>query len=156
MEIPEVVWIAGGLASFVVVVVGMFFFLRSRRMNLTRSESPDQKPEWMRTTPPPETIAATRADGEGITVYDYDADESVAAPFAEQIEDILRARLSAHPALAAMDVDLGTTPEGGLEIWVDGERYAEVDLLPDERLRQIIHQVIEEWDAGEWEQTQGA
>lgn len=103
----------------------------------------------MRGTLPPETVAATQADGEGITLYDYDVGERVAAPFAEQIEDILRARLSADPALAAIDVDLGTAPDGGLEIWVDGVCYTDVNLLPDERLRQTFLQVVKEWDAAE-------
>ena len=105
-----------------------------------------QKPEWMRTTPPPETVAATRVDGERVALYDYDPGEKIAAPFAEQIEDILRAHLSADPALAAMDVDLGTAPDGGLEIWVDGECYTDVSLLPDERLRQAFRQAIERWE----------
>lgn len=76
----------------------------------------------------------------------HDPGERVAAPFAEQIEDILRAILSADPALAALDVDLGTAPDGGLEIWVNGERHTDIDLIPDERLRQTIRQAIEKWE----------
>jgi hypothetical protein len=102
----------------------------------------------MGTTPPPETTAAPQADDEGIALYDHDEGEKVAAPFAEQIEDILRACLSADPALAAMDVDLGTAPGGGLEIWVDGELYTDVSLLSDGRLRQVFRQAVEEWNAG--------
>jgi hypothetical protein len=150
MEIPQEVWIVGGVAVLAVVVTYVLFALRSRRINLTRPKSPDQKPEWMRTTPPPETIAATQADNEGITLYDYDPGEKVAASFAEQIEDVLRAALRADPALAAMDVDLGTAPGGGLEIWVNGERYTDIDLLPDGRLRQAVRQAVERW-----EQAQG-
>ena len=48
-------------------------------------------------------------------------------------------------------VDLGTSPNGGLEIWVDGVRYTDVSLITDERLRQVFRQAVEEWDAGEWE-----
>ena len=149
MEIPEAVWIAGIVALLVVVGVYVWFVWRTRQVNLVRSKSPGQKPEWMRTTPPPETIAATQADGEGIVLYDYDAGERVSAPFAEQVEDIIHARLSADPALAAMEVDLGTAPDGGLEIWVDGVRYTDANLLPDERLRQVFRQAVEEWNAGE-------
>jgi hypothetical protein len=146
MEIPQAVWIVGGLAVIAVVVTYVLFVLRSRRINLTRPESPDQKPEWMRTTPPLETVAATRADDEGITLYDYDPGEKVAASFAEQIEDVLRASLNADPALAAMDVDLGTGPGGGLEIWVNGECYTAIDLLPDGRLREAIRRAIARWE----------
>ncbi len=149
MENLDMVWVIGGVAVMVVIGVCVLLVLGARRANLTRSQSPGQKPEWMRSTPPPETVAATQADGEGVALYDYDAGERLAAPFAEQIEDIIRARLDADPALAAMDVDLGTAPDGGLEVWVDGECYSDVNLLPDERLRRIFRQAVEEWDAGE-------
>ena len=135
MEVPEIVWIAGGVAVLAVVVMYVFSLLRMRKANLTRPESPDRKPEWMGTTPPLEAVTATQAD-----------DERLASPFAEQIEDIVRARLSADSALAAMDVDLGTAPDGGLEIWVDGARYTDISALPDERLRQVFRQAVEEWD----------
>jgi len=133
------------VAAFAVVVVGVMFFLRAREIDLTRPKTPGQKPEWMGTTPPPETVAATQADGEGITLYDHGPGEHVAAPFAEQSKDVLRALLNADPALAAPNVDLGTTPDEGLELWVNGERYIKVDLIPDERLRQTIRQAVERW-----------
>lgn len=63
-------------------------------------------------------------------------------PFAEQVEDVLRARLQSDPALPALNVDLGTAPDGGLEIWVNGERYTDINLLPDERLRRVFQEVI--------------
>ncbi len=146
MGVPVIVWILGGAGVLIIAAIVGWLVLQSRRVNLTGSESPDQKPEWMRTTPPPETRAATQADGQGVAVYDYDAGEHVAAPFAEQIEDIARAFMNADPALAAMDVDLGTTPEGGLEIWVNGERYTDLSQLPSERLRQVFQQAIERWE----------
>ncbi|RLC93419.1 MAG: hypothetical protein DRI77_11960 [Chloroflexi bacterium] len=146
MEIPKVVWIAGGVAVCTAIVVGVWFFLNAQKINLTRSKSLGQKPEWMGTMPPPETVAATQANGEGITLYDHDSGEHVAATFVEQIEDILHTQLGADPALAAMNVDLGTAPDGGLEIWVNGERYTEVNLIPDERLRQAIRQAVKKWE----------
>lgn len=145
MSIPVSVWIAGGVAILIVAAVVVGFAVLGRRVNLTRSGAPDQKPEWMRTTPPPETIAATQTDGEGTALYDYDLGEKVAAPFAEQIEDVVRARLQSDPALAALDIDLGTAPDGRLEIWVNGERYTDINLLPDERLRRIFQEAIEKW-----------
>jgi len=145
MDIPVSVWVAGGIAVLIVAAAIVGFIVLGRRVNLTRSGAPDQKPEWMRTTPPPETIAATQADGEGIGLYDYDLGERVAAPFAEQIEDVVRARLQSDPALAALDIDMGTAPDGGLEIWVNGERYTDINLLPDERLRRIFQEAIEKW-----------
>ncbi|MDY7077009.1 MAG: hypothetical protein SXV54_08810 [Chloroflexota bacterium] len=146
MDIPGIVWVVGGVATLAVGAICILLVLRSRRVNLTRAESPDQKPEWVRTTPPLETVAATRADGEGFTLYDHDPGEQVAAPFAEQIEDILSAYLSTDPTLATVDIDVGTAPDGGLEVWVDGKRYTDINRLPSERLRQIFRQAIERWE----------
>lgn len=145
MDTPIEVWVLGAVALAVVVAVMIALFWRARRFNLTRTESPDEKPQWMRTTPPAESVAASRADGEGIALYDFDPGEKIAAPFAEQIEDVLRALMDADPSLAAMDVDLGTSSDGGLEIWVEGQCYTDINLIPNERLRRVIHQAIEKW-----------
>ncbi|MCS7178515.1 MAG: hypothetical protein RML46_00395 [Anaerolineae bacterium] len=146
-DIPVTIWIVGGIAILIIAVAIIRLILAARRINLTSPESPDQQSEWMRTTPPPETMAATQADGEGITLYDHDAGEKLAAPFAEQIEDILRARLEADPYLRSLQVDLGTGPDGGLEIWVNGVRYTDIHQLPDDRLRQAFQEAIADWQA---------
>ncbi len=145
----QIIWIACGVAVLAAAIIYLFFLSRTRKVNLNQPPEPGQKPEWMRTTPPPETVAATRADGEGITLYDYDPGERLAAPFAEQIEDIIHARIKADPALAGTDVDLGTAPDGGLEIWVDGQLYTEIALIPNERLRQTIQGAVEKWNQSE-------
>ena len=69
---------------------------------------------------------ATRAENEGVTLFNYDEGEKIAAPFAEQIEDILRANWTADP-FNKFDIDLGTSDDGSLEIWVNGTKYASVD-----------------------------
>ncbi len=131
-----------GIASVVAVVVILALLMwRSRQVNLTDAP-PNEKPERMRSTPPPETVAVTRTDREGITLYDYDRGEQLAAPFAEQIEDILRSQLSADPELCFYDVDFGTAPDGGLEIHVGGECYTDIEQIPDERLRAAIKRAI--------------
>lgn len=137
---------SGIILTVVVVTIIMlaiwFLLLRSaRRVNLTRASN-DQKPEWMRTTPPPETIAATKADGEGVTLYDYDEGESVAAPFAEQIEDVLRSQMSADPYLNSLDVDFGTDSNGALEIKVGDKVYKTIAEISDLRLREAITQAV--------------
>ncbi|MGB8984237.1 MAG: hypothetical protein WCC12_20395, partial [Anaerolineales bacterium] len=79
-----------GLILIVVIVIIVMLiawglvYRKSRQVNLTKTPA-GQKPEWMHTTPPAETTAATEADGEGVTLYDYDKGESIAAPFAEQV-----------------------------------------------------------------------
>ena len=125
----------------IMLVVWLLLLRSSRRVNLTRTPE-GQKPEWMHTTPPPETMTATQAEGEGITLYNYDKGENLAAPFAEQIEDILKVQLSADPHLRSYDVDLGTGPDGGLEIRVDDKRYTSIAQVPDLRLREAITQAV--------------
>jgi hypothetical protein len=144
--IPGVALVAGVICIVVIIAALVLYFARSRTVNLTRTASPDEKPVWMRTTPPLETIEATQVDGEGITVFDHDPGEVVAAPFAEQIEDILNAKLRADPALSSMVVDLGTGPEGELEIIVNDETYTDIEQIPNERLRQALREAVEAWN----------
>jgi len=99
----------------------------------------------MRSTPPKETTDATRADDEGVTLFDQDAGERIAAPFAEQIEDILRAKLESDP-FNKFEIDLGTSKDGLLEIWVNGKMYASMDEIPDAGLKQAFHEAVEKWE----------
>lgn len=147
MDISGIVWIALLASVFVIALFFIGFSMRASRVNLTQTDNLDEKPRWMATTPPQETLAATRADGEGISVYDYDPGERLAAPFAEQIEDIVHAKLQAENMLTDYEVDLGTAPDGGLEIWVNGELYTNVAALPSTRLREIFQESLEKWNA---------
>ena len=146
MDVPLEIWIVGGVGVLGVVVICVGFILQRRRVDLTGSESPEEKPQWMHEMPPPETAAATQADGEGVTLYDHDPGEQLASTFVEQIEDIVRARMSKDPALALLEVDFGTAPDGGLEFWVDGERYTDIDQIPNVQLREVIRQAVESWE----------
>lgn len=147
--IPPIVWIAGCASLSVIVLVYAIFVLQRRRVDLTSAKSPGQKPEWMKTTPPPETVTAIRADGEGLGLYDHDPGEVHAAAFVEQIEDIVHARLREDSAFSGIEVDFGTAPTGELEILVDGEGYTDVNDIPDERVREVIRQAVESWGQGE-------
>jgi hypothetical protein len=135
-------------AVVVLVIVALLLpvFQKARKVNLT--EVTDEKPEWMQSTPPAETVAATKAEGEGVNLYNQDAGEKLAAPFAEQIEDIVRSKVEADAFLRQYKIDLGTAADGGLEIWVNGEMYPDVNSLPDERLRQVFQEAIQQWDKG--------
>jgi hypothetical protein len=147
-KIPFVVWIAGGVSVVVIAVIYVVFVLQRRHVELTHSKSPGQKPEWMKTTPPTETLAATQAGGEGIGLYGHEPGEGLAAAFVEQIEGITRARLSEDPVLVGVKVGFETAPNGELRIWADGESYTDVDDIPNERLREIIRQAVESWEQG--------
>ena len=134
-----------GVIVVVMVLLIVPVFIKSRKVNLTGKT--DEKPEWMRSTPPAETMKATRAENEGVTLYNQDADEKVAAPFAEQIEDILRAKLDSNP-FNKFKIDLGTSEDGSLEIWVNGTKYSSVNDLPDEELKQAFLEAVKKWEEG--------
>ncbi|HEX2993671.1 MAG TPA: hypothetical protein VHP14_02540 [Anaerolineales bacterium] len=131
----------------VMLVIWLLLLRSSRRVNLTRTPE-GQKPEWMRSTPPAETTAATQAEGEGITLYNYDQGEKVAASFAEQIEDILRSQMGADPYLQSLKVDFGTGTDGGLEIIVGDKVYKAVEQITDVRLREAITKAVATYNQG--------
>ncbi|MDK1081731.1 MAG: hypothetical protein QGD88_09665 [Anaerolineae bacterium] len=139
--------IIGGIVILFAIYLIYTVFSKARKVNLTGSTG--EKPEWMRTTPPPETLAATKADGEGVTLYDHDPGEKIAAPFAEQIEDIVRVKLKSDSYLKKFEIDLGTSSGGGLEIWVNGEMFEDVKSLPDKRLQAAFKDAIKQWDKGQ-------
>ncbi|MBL8063727.1 MAG: hypothetical protein JNK32_11940 [Anaerolineales bacterium] len=137
--------VAGGLLVLIGVGLLALVFLKSNQVNLT--EKTDDKPEWMHAMPPEETVKATLADNEGVTLYDHDEGEKLAAPFAEQIEDVLRAKAAEDQYLKSFDIDFATAPDGSLEIWVNGTRYEGMANLPDERLKDTLLQVVKEWNS---------
>lgn len=127
------------------VVLLAFMFLKSNQVNLTGKT--DEKPEWMNSNPPAETIAATKAEGEGFTLFNQDEGEKIASPFAEQIEDMLRAKLEAHPTLKDLKVDIGTGADYGFEFWVNEKRYTSVDELPNEELKALFRETVKDWES---------
>lgn len=132
--------IAAAIALLVVIVLLIPVFQHSNKTELTQPS--DAKPEWMRDLPPAETVARTLADGEGVTVFDHEHGERIASPFAEQIEDIVRAQAQADPELAEMKIDFGTGKDQTLEIWVNEKRYSSIGALPDERLKKIMREAV--------------
>ncbi len=139
------IMVLGGIVILITVGVVALMFMRSNEINLTGKT--ENKPEWMQSNPPAETMAATKAEGEGVTIYNHDEGEKLASPFTEQIEDILRATLEADPRLKNLKVDLGTSENGELEIWVDGKKYASVDDLPNEGLKTAFREAVKSWES---------
>lgn len=137
--------VAGALMILISLGLLAMVFMKSNQVNLTGKT--EDKPEWMQSTPPAETIAATKEDGEGVTLFDHDEGEKLAAPFAEQIEDVLRAKTANDPYLKSFDIDFGTAPDGGLEIWVNDVKYDGVANLPDEKLKETLLQAVKEWNS---------
>jgi hypothetical protein len=133
-----------GVALIVVIVLFAVMFRESNRVNLTGNT--EDKPSWMRETPPAETLGALLREGKKVTVFDYDEGEKLAAPFTEQIEDIFRAKIEADPDLDHYQVDLGSAPDGTLEIWVNDTKYTNVNDLPDNRLKQAFRDAVVKWN----------
>lgn len=75
--------------------------------------------------------------------------ERRASAAAEMIESIIQRRMAGDPAFTGLGLDFGTSPDGSLEIWWQGQPYASVDQLPDSRLRALIGAAIEEFNRGE-------
>ena len=135
-----------GVALVGIILVFFFLFRKTNTVNLTGGM--EEKPEWLRETPPAETLGALLREGKKVTVFDYDHGEKVAAPFTEQIEDIFRAKVEANPALKNYQLDLGSAPDGTLEFWVNGEKYASVNELPHEGLKKAFRESVSRWNKG--------
>lgn len=135
--------IIGGIALLAVVLLFLPVLLKSRKVNL--KEAGSEKPEWMRSVLPVETMSALKENNGEVGVYAHQEGEKLAAPFAEQIEDILRSKLEADPYLKQFKVDLGTAADGSLEIWINGEPFNGIEALPDERLKTAFRQAKDQW-----------
>ena len=136
-----------GLVAFafvVIIIVFVYLFRKSNTINLTGNT--EDKPAWMWETPPAETLGALMREGKKVTVFDYDEGEKLAAPFTEQIEDIFRAKIEADPDLNHYQVDLGSAPDGTLEIWVNDRKYMNVNDLPDNKLKQAFRDAVTKWN----------
>jgi hypothetical protein len=75
--------------------------------------------------------------------------ERRASAAAEMLESIIQRRMAGDPDLAGQRLDFGTSPDGSLEIWWQGQSYSSVEQLPDEQLRTLIGLAIEEFNRGE-------
>ena len=128
----------------VIIIIFVFLFKKSNTVNLTGNT--EDKPAWMRETPPAETLGALLREGKKVMVFDYDEGEKLAAPFTEQIEDIFRAKIEADPDLNHYQVDLGSAPDGTLEIWVNDQKYTNVNDLPDNKLKQAFRDAVTKWN----------
>jgi hypothetical protein len=74
--------------------------------------------------------------------------ERQASAAAEMLESIIQRLMAGDPIFAGQALDFGSSPDGSLEIWWGGQSYSGVEQLPDERLRALIGQAIEEFNRG--------
>ena len=132
------------VALVIIAAVFVYLFRSADAVNLTGNT--EDKPDWMRETPPAETLGKLLKEGKKVTVFDYSEGEKVAAPFTEQIEDIFRAKIEADPELNHFQVDLGSAPDGTLEIWVNDKKYTNVNDLPDNKLKRVFRESVLKWN----------
>ncbi len=78
----------------------------------------------------------------GITDATLEPGERQASMISEQIEEMVKMDLAQYPDLSDVSLDFGTGEDGGLEIWLDGERYSEVSAVPDDRIRGSIEKAV--------------
>ncbi len=136
-----------GLVGVALIAIILVFFLLFRKTNTVNfTGTMEEKPEWLRETPPAETLGTLLKEGKKVMVFDYDSGEKLAAPFSEQIEDIFRAKIEADPALRHFQVDLGSAPDGTLEFWVNDKKYTNVNDLPDEGLKRAFRSSVTQWN----------
>jgi hypothetical protein len=76
-----------------------------------------------------------------------ESDEFQASPVSEKIEDLVKNKLREQSDLRDVVIDFGTSVDGSLEIWIDSERYLNVEDIPDERIRKAIAEAVEEFNA---------
>ncbi len=124
-----------------VVVVGIFFvvlffvalgvgLLVQRRKSVTNAGATDA-PDWAKSVGTPPVVG-----------------ERMASPISEAIEDMVRERLAADPTLQGVIVDFGSTDDGGLEIWVDDERFTSVNDIRHDRIKTIIEEAVNAYNEG--------
>jgi hypothetical protein len=135
-----------GISILAIILIFVVLFRITRNVNFTGNT--EEQPAWMRELPPAETLGALLRGGKKVTVFDYDEGEKLAAPFTEQIEDIFRAKIEADPDLNHYQIDLGSAPDGTLEIWVNDVKYANVNDLPDNRLKRAFREAVVRWNKG--------
>jgi cytoskeletal protein RodZ len=133
----DITWfIVGAAVVLVVIVLLVSTFRKARAVSLT--ENTDEESERIPSTPLAEMPTAPKTS----------SDNEQAAPFVEQIEDILNENLETDEYLGQYKVDLGAARDGGIEIWVNGEMYTDIRALPDERLIQAIQEAVDQWNKG--------
>ena len=75
--------------------------------------------------------------------------ERQASAAAEALQGIIQRLMAADPVFAGQSLDFGTAQDGSVEVWLDGQAYAGVDQVPDQRLRALIARAADEFNRGE-------
>jgi hypothetical protein len=74
------------------------------------------------------------------------APSSPALNLAEEINEIVQARLRSSPLATTTRLDITSEPGGGIRIEVNGQFYASPDDIPDPAIKDLIKASIKEWE----------
>jgi hypothetical protein len=113
------------------------------------SSPPD---EWLAAAPPqavaPPPVKKPSMNPVDVLIRSVQADAPKIKPrpfsIAAQIDEILQEMLP-NSELAGREVRLEEQPDFGLVVWVDGNQYDGVDVVPDLPARALIKKAIAEW-----------
>lgn len=72
--------------------------------------------------------------------------EAKATLVSEQIEEMVKDKLREFSDLQGKELDFGTAGDGSLEVTFQGEIYASIESIPDERVRQAITEAVEKFN----------
>jgi hypothetical protein len=88
---------------------------------------------------PPESMDA-------VSEAKFEPNEKAASLVSEQIEEMVKQRLAAYPDLANVKLDFATGTDKSLEVWVNDQNYADIDQIPDDRIRSAISEAVESFN----------
>ncbi len=121
MELSNLIGIAAGTALVIAIALVIW------RASAGRQRLPSEMPDSLR------QVSQARID----------PDELPASLISEQIEEMVRAELAKHVDIAPASLDFATAADGSLEVWYDGQRYADPQQIDDERVRSAIVRAVE-------------
>ncbi len=122
----DLMLIIGVLGLFVVILL-VVWALRSR----AKTREIEQQEA--------ETMASRMSD---VSDARYLAGERQASLVSEQIEEMVKKELDQFPDLAETKIDFGTAADGSLEIWVEDQKYTDVNTIPDQRIRKAVSDAV--------------
>jgi hypothetical protein len=121
-----------GIFFLILFFVALIFGIAMQRRKSGSQSSASPSPDWVGSVsgPPPE------------------GGERMASLISEAVEDLVRERMQSDPGLQEMKIDFGTSSDGTLEIWIDDERYTDVDAIPNDQIRSLIKEAVKAYNEG--------
>lgn len=119
-----VLWLGALLLAVVLLLAIWWAVVRRRTAEIERGEVP------------PGSLAA-------VSPAKFEAGEKSASLASEQIEELVKQRLTSYPDLADVRIDFATGPDEARVIWVNDQSLTDIDQIPDNRIRAAISEAVE-------------